>query len=900
MPLSSGDSLGPYRITALIGAGGMGRVYQAHDTALGRAVAIKVLPDEFKGDAERLARFAREAKALAALNHPHIATLYGMERHDTNHFLVMELIDGETLADRIRRGRVPTPEALLIARQIADALESAHERGIVHRDLKPANIKITPDDVVKVLDFGLAKAMDPAVGSEQSMNERANSPTLSAMATSAGIILGTAAYMSPEQAKGMPVDHRTDVFALGCVLFEMLAGRPAFDGETVTDVLASIVAREPEWNALPSHLDARVRRLLERCLAKSRRQRWQAIGDVRAEIELIASTPPGTTMVPPARLPWRRAIVIAMTGVIAASIGAAATWRLQPVPSASVMRSVFTLPDDQRFTNPGRQVLTISADGTQLAYIANARIYRRTLSSFDATAIPGTETRAGTLSPAFSPDGNAIAFWSADDQTIKRIAVAGGAAVTVCAATRPFGLSWQGDSILFGAGSAGIQRVAARGGTPETIVQVEADEVAHGPQLLPGGRAVLFTVAKGAASDRWAKARVVTRELGSGAAKVLIEEASDARYLPTGHLVYAKAGIVFAVAFDSEQLEVSGAAVPVVQGVMRADASETNTAVAQFDVSDNGTLIYVPGPVSGTSLLERANLAVLDRRGNVDRLRLPTASYDAPRVSPEGTRIAYSHNASGDQNIHVYHLSGETPPRRLTFGGRNRFPVWSADGTRIVFESDRDGGSAIYWQSADGSGAAERLTQGGTEVLHYPQAVTPNGRSLLFIEFKSGIFATWLLSVADRKLTPFRELGTSATLFPFPSARFSPDGLWIAYTAVLPSGGRIHVQPVPPTGAVYEIGEGQSPVWTADGKEIVYLLNQEFQVASVTTRPGFTVGNVLALPGPGLPAGQRNYDVLPDGRLLARLQADDVESVEGRQIRIVLNWFAELRSRVAQ
>ena len=537
--LTAGTRLGSYEITGSLGAGGMGEVYRARDTKLGRTVAIKVILDQFASDEERVGRFEREAKMLAALNHPRIASLFGMEHVDGQHFLVMELVEGETLADRLRRGPMQVEEALPIAIQIAEGLEAAHNKGVVHRDLKPANVKITPDGQVKVLDFGLAKVME----NEATSGTAVNSPTLSMMATQAGLILGTAAYMSPEQAKGFPADHRSDVFAFGTVLFEMLTGRQPFQGDTAPDVLASVLVREPDLKSLPPHLNPRLHELLRRCLEKTPKRRWQAIGDVRAEIETIASDPHGASAIAyagaPSRPLWRRAIPIVATAIIASGLTGFGVWTARRSTPLSVARFTLTLPEGQQFTNAGRQLIAISPDGTQIVYVANRRLYLRPISALEARPIPGAEGEGGVVNPAFSPDGRFIVFWSAADQTLKTIAVTGGAAVPVCPVGRPYGLRWDRRGIVVGQGSKGILMVSASGGKPEQLVSVKADEMAYGPELLPDGQTVLFTLSTGTAADKWDKAQVVAQSLKTGERHVIIDGGSDARYLPTGHLVYA-------------------------------------------------------------------------------------------------------------------------------------------------------------------------------------------------------------------------------------------------------------------------------------------------------------------------------------------------------------------------
>src|SRR5262245_36474103 len=686
MRLTAGAHLGPYEILAAIGVGGMGEVYRARDTKLNRDVAIKILPESVAADPERSARFEREAKTLAALNHPHIAHIHGLEEanpstgsRQVGRALVMELVEGPTLADRIASGPLPLDEALPIAKQIADALEAAHAAGIVHRDLKPANIKVRSDGTVKVLDFGLAKAVEPVDGS----GDLANSPTVTFAATQAGVILGTAAYMSPEQVRGKAVDKRADIWAFGAVLYEMLTGRRAFQGEDISLTLAEVMKSEPDWTLLPADVSVGIRAVLKRCLRKDPRQRLHDIADVRLLMDEAAVDRPDTAAVAPRRR-WPIAIAIGVAAATIAVAGAAIVLNRRSEVPLPVMRASFALPDGQLFTNSGRRVVAISPDGSQFAYVANSRLYLRPLAALDATPVPGTEESEGVLNPVFSPDGRSIAFWS--PTTIKRISVGGGPAVTICEASRPYGMSRQGDTILFGQGGDGIKQVSASG-KPQTLVTVRPNEIAHGPQMLPGGQAVLFTIASEGGDDRWDKARIVVQPLAGGAQKTIIEGGSDARYLPPG-------------------------------------------------------------------------------------------LYETLRVSPDGKRIAYSNTTGSDRSIYIHDLSSSASPRRLTFGGRSRFPVWSADGLRVAFQSDRDGDLAIFWQRADGTDAAERLTRPEPGTRHFPNAWSPQGDALVYTAFKDSVWSAWRFSVRERKAEPLSGVTTRAGM---PQPSFSPDGQWLAY-----------------------------------------------------------------------------------------------------------------------
>ncbi len=468
MALASGSRIGSYEVVAAIGAGGMGEVYKARDTRLSRHVAIKALPDLVAADPERVARFEREAQVLAALSHPHIGAIYGLEVAETgkSRYLILEFIDGESLAARLAKGAVPFAEAVTFARQMLDALEAAHEKGIVHRDLKPANVMLTSENQIKVLDFGLARVID-----SDPTSSVANSPTLTLAATQVGVVLGTAAYMAPEQAKGRVADRRSDVWAFGCVFFEMLTGKRVFDGEDVSETLAAVLRAEPDWNALPADVPSGVRALLKRCLERDRRARIPEIGTVRFLLQDALTEPaapaPATVIAPPPRPLWKRAVPVALAALLAGSLGLAA-WYFKPTPPLVMTRFTVQLPDDLNFTGGGRHVVAISRDGARIAFVAGNRLNLRTMNDFEIKPIQGTENLGNITEPVFAPDGESIAFWAAADSTLKRVAVSGGAAVTICQAENPYGMTWGEDGIVFASStSKGIMRVAPNGGTPE-------------------------------------------------------------------------------------------------------------------------------------------------------------------------------------------------------------------------------------------------------------------------------------------------------------------------------------------------------------------------------------------------------------------------------------------------
>jgi eukaryotic-like serine/threonine-protein kinase len=899
-----GRTIGPYVIEAWLGSGGMGDVYRARDCQLNRQVALKVLPDVFALDPDRLDRFKREAQVLASLNHPNIASIHGFEESDGLQALVLELIDGPTLAERIAHGPISIDEGLPIARQIAEALEAAHEQGIVHRDLKPANIAVRPDGTVKILDFGLAEVLqlDAAARGDRTPSATMQSPA----AAPAAVILGTAAYMSPEQAKGRRADKRSDIWAFGAVLYEMLSGRRAFQGEGTSEVMAAVIAQELDLNALPVSTPGPVRSLVARCLERDPKRRLRDIGEAR----IVLDNPSATVVGGEARRvaagsswSWRRRIAVALLAIATATLAAFAAWQLKPAPPRGVTRFAFTLPDGQVFSRGiGRHSIALSRDGAQLVYSGvPAGLYLRAMSQLEATRIQGTEGFARVTEPAFSPDGQSIAFYT--DRAVKRIAVTGGAAVTIAPADAPYGISWGDDGIVFGQGGKGILRVSPSGGTPETIVPINEGEEAHGPQILPGGQHVLFTLATGAASDRWDHARIVVQSLASGVRTTLVDGGSDARYLSTGHLVYALSGVLYAVPFDTQRLALTGAVVPIVEGVSRATGNQTGAS--HFSISATGTLVYIPGPVDASAGLgETMQLGLIDRNGVVERLSLPPDGYQMPRVSPDGTRIAFGTDDGKEAIVWIYVLFGNAPRRRLTFGGNNKFPVWSADGKRIVFQSDRDGDAAIFWQAADGSGTAERLTTPTKGTSHVPESWSPHGDRLLYSVETQADVALWMLSMQDRKATPFGEVHSTTPT----AATFSSDGRWVAYASADRGKQTVYVQPFPATGAKYqlvakELDMPSHPVWSPDGKELFYNPRPlGLEVVSVSTTPTFVFGDSAPVPRPfqlSPPEQRRAYDITPGGKFVARISATRTQyEAQTQRIQVVVNWFEELRERV--
>ena len=921
MTLAAGTRLGPYIVEGLLGTGGMGEVYRAEDTRLKRDVALKILPASAAADPERLARFEREAQVLASLDHPHIGAIYGIEESDGVTALVLQLVEGETLADRIARGPIPIDEALPIARQIAEAVEAAHEQGVIHRDLKPANVKISPDGQVKVLDFGLAKLTEPGAVADPSRSSglaATMSPTITtpALMTGVGLILGTAAYMSPEQAKGRAADKRSDIWAFGCVLYEMLTGKRAFEGDDVAETLAAVIRGEPDWSKLPKDLPSPIASMLKRCIVKDRRER---ISDAAAILFVLRESAAAATgpQSPAAAVPrWRYAVAYLAVAIGVAALTSAAWWFLRPQREPPlVARFVITIPEDVRLAATVMSVVTVSPDGTKIAYQTNRGMYIRSLSSTSAALIPGQGAN-----PVFSPDGEWLAFYSPSERAIRKISVAGGAPITLSIVTdAPAGMSWDGEHVVFAERSLGIVRVSSDGGKPDVIVKAQPGELMAGPHVLPDGDTVLFTLAPKEGSVQtwtWDQAQIVTQSLTSGRRVTIINGASDARHLSTGHLLYAISGVMFAQPFDVRQRQFTGPRVPVVDGVRRGAVSGATIQTArlfnpaQLAVSDNGTLAYITGPSAVSAL--RMQLVLQDRNGVVTPLKLEAGPYQFPRVSPDGTQIAYGTDDGKDAAVWVYTLDGTTAPRRLTFEGRNRFPTWSGDGQWLAFQSDREGDLAIFRQRADGTSRAERLTKPDPGVSHAPESWSPDGQVLLFPATKGSAVALHMLSVSEGTVKPFPGVQSDR----WPNAVLSPDGRRVAYSIRIGDAFRntLYVEPFPPSGGggKFQIaaGDAQMPVWSRDGRELLFADPARpdngrvgFSSVTIDARQGFNVGEAVRVPrrfnltGSGI-GRARTYDVLPDGRLVGVMDEGQPEAPDAQRIEVVVNWTEELKQRV--
>jgi serine/threonine protein kinase/Tol biopolymer transport system component len=913
MPIVPGTALGSYTIIDVLGAGGMGEVYRALDTRLDRHVALKLILEALVTDPDRAMRFEREAKTLAALNHPHIATLYGIEHIDGRHVLVMELVEGETLAERIARhpGGVPLEQTLQIACQIAEAVEAAHEKGIVHRDLKPANVKITPDDTVKVLDFGLARITERNDASSSATV--ANSPTMSALGTQAGIILGTASYMSPEQARGYTADHRSDIFSFGVVLYEMLTGRQPFPGETISDVLASVLARDPDLGALPADLSPRLIELVKRCLEKNPKKRWQAIGDVRYELEALQSNPRAVPLAVAAaavlspRPLWRRVLPIAAAVLLTAIAVGAAAWFSRPQPAPPpVTRFTIVPPEGKRLAGGTVNSFALSPDGSRIAYVAERQIYVRSISQLQATPILPSPSSSGVFNLAFSPDGQAIAYTTGG--AIMVVPATGAAPVTVCrpADTTLLALSWSGSWLVY-SGQSKVFRVAATGGEPETLFELAPNEFAWRTQLLQDGKTVIFTVIPPLdAAERFERGTLFAQRIGESQRTKIMESVADVRFVAPGYLVFARQGVLFADGFDPATLKVSGRPVSVLEGVRRVVMS------AQVAISASGSLAYIPGPIDVATSLGTRSLILTGRDGPREFLKPAPGDYSGPRLSPDGRTLAYVNNENGDSSIWVNDLKGGGAARRLTFGGKDRAPVWSADSRRITFQSEREGDAAIFWQRADGSGTAERLTKPDAGARHAPMSWSPDGTVLLYDSAKGGDVTLMIWRARDRASTPFSDVRSRDVT----GATFSPDGRWVAYTRPISENRfAVFVQPFPVTGALFQLSksteDGHHPVWMKNGSEILYSPggSAAFVVVPLSYRPTLTPGEAQRLPrnftdlSPGSP---RPYDAAPSGKLYAltndprtaQQAAAPAQPVPSDELHIVLNWIEELKKKV--
>ena len=884
MPLTLGTRLGIYEVTAKIGEGGMGEVYQARDTTLDRDVALKVLPEAFTADPDRLARFQREAKVLASLNHPNIGAIYGLEAAGDTQALVLELIEGPTLADRIAEGPIPVDEALTIATQIAEALEAAHEQGIIHRDLKPANVKVRPDGTVKVLDFGLAKAATP----EASGTSGSESPTMSlTAATQMGMVIGTAAYMAPEQAKGKPVDKRADIWAFGVVLLEMLSGKRLFTGETASETLAAVMMKEPDWDRLPADLPSKLDNLVRRCLEKDPRERVRDVGDVRLAMkgafETTASSPLGSATSSNSAI-WKRPIAWLSVSLLSAALVLAVMALGSPALELPITRFVEPLAERMNFF--GARTVAISPDGRYLAYSANNELYLRRFDLPDAEAIPGTEN---AVAPFFSPDGQWIGFFTGSE--IKKVALTGGAPFTVCEVTDGLDGTWtEDDTIVFGiVGPTDLFQVSAQGGIPEPLTKRDDPTGDHDfPDFLPGGDVMLFSVARDGVN--FDEGRIVAQSLSTGERRVVIDGGFYPRWLASGHLAYAGGGGLFIVPFDPGTLEVQGDPVEIVSGVLQSADG------AHYSTSREGSLVYVSG--GATSPFPEVSAVSIARDGAETMLPVAPGDFASGRMSPDGTRMALMVASVENIDVWISDITRGTLSRLTTSPGVDASPMWTLDGSGVVFTSKRSGEWALYRQSVDGRGDAEQLLEIPESAGLFPDSWTPDGTKLVFsyrlLDSSSDVGVLQLDSGGE-----WNPLLSTAAVER--SGDISPDGDWITYVSNETGVPEVYVEQFPDLGLKTQIstGGGQSPQWSPDGDEIFYrtLDTGALMAVQIGSEPTLTVAAPTLITdeyyalSSSYPLGFRMYDVFPDGeRFLMFKETQDTSHV----IHVVLNAFRDL------
>ena len=900
MSLVPGARLGPYEIVSLLGAGGMGEVYRARDTRLDRSVALKVMIADRSGSREARERFEQEARAISSLSHPHICALFDVGHEDETDYLVMEYLEGESLAARLAKGPLPLDQVLRLGVEIADALDRAHRQGIIHRDLKPANVMLTRSGS-KLLDFGLAKlrAKEPGI----SVAGVSGAPTLGLSLTGVGVIVGTLAYMSPEQLEAKPVDARTDLFALGAILYEMTTGKRAFSGANQASLIAAILTDEIRpLSSLRPDAPPALERVIRRCLAKDPEERWQSARDVVLELRSISEGGPPSGLSPcgvarpvhaearswlRARLPWG----VAALALALAGLATLAAWKTaRPRVPGRVMRFALALDPPAVTSLWQRPVFALSPDGSRFVYVGISRgrpqLFLRDLGAFESTVLPGTEEADG---PFFSPDGKWVGFFA--ESRLKKISLAGGLPVVLCFAspvTR--GASWaEDDTIVFAlSNTSWLFRVPAAGGAPAPLTSPEykAGEQTHRwPDVLPGGKAVLFTVGTGGSYD---EARIAVQQFDGSPKKTLIEKGTNPRYVPTGHIVFARGGALLAAPFDLERLDAGSEATPVLEK-LRTEA----VGVAHFSLARNGSVIYLPGPAGASP--EDAPIWV-DRRGTTSPVSQHRGAFIAPRLSPDGRRLAIL-AIGANQDVWLLEL-GRASLTRLTLTGSEEFdPVWTPDGARVAYTSERLGRNPeIFWKPADGSGEEEKLT--GGEYPRVAQEFSRDGRFLAFTEIHPETsWDLWILSLdGDRKPVPFLRT-------PFAEAQptFSVDGRWIAYTSNESGRFEIYVQPHPGPGRKIQVSPsgGIEPLWSRDGRELFYRSGDRMLAVPVRRDPDLSFGTPMVLfesrafrdTDPEF----RQYDAAPDGRFV--MIENEPPGTSRPQLRLVLNWFSELSSR---
>jgi len=889
MSLDAGTRLGPYEIVEPIGKGGMGEVYRARDTKLDRDVAIKVLPDELAADEERVARFEREAKLLASLNHPNIASIYGFESNS----LVLELVEGPTLADRIEQGPLPIDETIAIAKQIAEALEAGHEAGVIHRDLKPANIKVRDDGTVKVLDYGLAKALE-AEAADGGDAELSHSPTLTRQGTQLGVILGTAAYMSPEQAKGKRVDRRTDIWAFGAVVYEMLTGKRAFVGADVSEVLASVLAREPDWTVLPGGLSEVRGTYLRRCLRKDPKERIRDIGDVRLALDgaFDVSNAPAPSPASDETVTshgWR-AVAFA---VAAALISGAAVWSLtrQPDTVESVARS--SVEASNAIVDNLYSDLALARDGSFVVYEGRSpnnvagELYLRRLDQLDSSLLRGTE---GGVMPFVSPDGQWVGFFVGSE--LKKVSVSGAPPVTVAKMpSPPRGASWgDDDQIIVGSRDAGLFRVSAGGGVPEQLTEPEGTERHSWPQWIPNRQALLFTML--VSTD--VGFELAALPLENGEVKKLGIAGTAPRFLHSGHFVYAlpSDGSMAVASFDPARLEVVGSPLPLIENV-----SIKISGAASFDVSDAGRVVYLPGVGGGR---QSRRLVWVSRDGREEAIDAPAGEYYSPQLSPDGSRVAVDRRDGDRPDVWILDLARGSQMKLTTDVFVEMNPLWTPDGERVVYGMSRNENDiGLFRRSADGTGEAEPLLVLTDETVAAvgPTGWSPDGATLAYWIVRGG---------PDIRLLSLDDDGSDAPLlaseFSEQGPAISPDGKWMAYVSDESGQLEVYVQRFPNLGGRVSVSTagGRQPLWSRDGTELFYRSPAGVVAVPVNAGDSFTAGEpeVLFEDPYFLYLSRRTYDVSPDGQRFLMVSTGVGGDAGPVRIQIIENWFSELERLV--
>jgi serine/threonine protein kinase len=884
--IQAGQTLLHYRLIEKIGEGGMGVVWKAVDSKLDREVAIKVLPETFSADIDRLARFEREAKLLASLSHPGIAAIYGLEEAHGVRFLVMELVPGEDLAQRLSRGALPVEDALSLCLHAAEALEAAHESGVVHRDLKPANMQVTPEGKIKILDFGLAKALH----GEGTSPRASLSPTVTSAGSVAGAVLGTAPYLSPEQARGKPVDKRTDIWAFGCVLYEVVTGNPPFHGETVSDTVAHILEREPDWTALPSGTPSRLRALLARCLTKNPMRRLRDIGEARVAIHELQENPSGSTQIDSVErdrsgaLAWL--VAVGMTVVAAVALWAWNSERISRQASHAPTRLVVPLPPDRTLQSSFASPFAISPDGKRLVLAirgsGRSLLYLRELNAFEFEPIAGTE---GATQPFFSPDGEWVGFFA--HAALHRVALAGGSPFKICdVPTFPAipGATWGTDDTIVFSGHMGstLRRVSAAGGAVEELTTASGPQEAHRwPHFLPDGRGVVYTVVKPGTTS------IAVHSFRTGTSTTLDLEGTAARYVRSGHLVYSSSSSLVAVPFDPHSMELKGTPTPVVEGIAGGVLGGTATA---FAISESGSLVYLSSALGSAG----GRLVRVDRQGRATPLVEERGNYMQPHLSPDGGRVAFARGRPGGRDIWIHDLSRGTRDRLTTDGGYIN-PIWSADGAWIAFSSTASLG--LYVKPTDGSAAAELLLT--RQNSSFTTSWSRDGEVLTFYEVHPETSRDiWTLRVGVESepqpflVTPFSERAAMITL----------DGRWMAYVSDESGRDEVYVRPFPGPGGKWTISTegGTEPIWSADGTELFYRQGSRLLVVAIDSANIFSAGRPRVLfENPGFvsdTAGNPSYGLFPDGQSFIMVEGSP--ELRAPQLRVRLNWTEELKRKV--